>query len=196
VPGNNSYSNALRKGKKVALFSDSICNRMSKHELRKTLQCDINKKSFPGATSVDIHESYMLPTLKRNTPDLAFIHIGVNDILHASDADNLTSENIEQISRDIIKCGEVCKQYGVNKVCFSSIIHTKHLRGEKAINLINNQVARLCARNSFDFILNSNVPYDEADKSHSVYYSDGLHLNDHGRDILMSNYKLYLDNHD
>ena len=133
----------------------------------------------------------MLPTLKRNTPDLAIIHIGVNDILNASDADSLTTENIEEISRNIIKCGEVCKRYGVNKVCFSSIIHTKQLRGEKAINLINNQVARLCARNSFDFIINSNIPYNEAENS--VYYSDGLHLNDHGRDILMGNYKLYLE---
>ena len=62
IPGNNSFAGAVKHGKKVAIFSDSICNRMGKKQLRTELNCDVNKKSFPGTTTDKLYEHYMLPT--------------------------------------------------------------------------------------------------------------------------------------
>lgn len=190
VPGNSSFAGAVKNGQKVALFSDSICNRMNKHELRKKLQCNIDKKSFPGATTNDMYEHYMMPTLKRNTPDTAIIHIGVNDILAKGTPDGgLTANSIEQIAKDVIRCGEVCQSAGVNTICISSILTFRGRRAQSTINHINNQLAKLCTDKSFDFLLNDNISMD---RNNTLYYGDGLHLNDVGRDVLMENFRSYL----
>ena len=191
VPGNSSFASAVKNGQKVALFSDSICNRMNKNELRKKLQCNINKKAFPGATTEDMYEHYMMPTLKRNTPDTAIIHIGVNDILSKGTPDGgMTANSIEQIAKDVIRCGEVCQSAGVNNICISSILSFRGRRAQSTINHINHQLAKLCSDNSYDFILNDNITYDS---NNTLYYGDGLHLNDDGRDILMDNFRIYLN---
>ena len=190
VPGNSTYAGTVKNGRKVALFSDSICNRMNKHELRKKLQCNINKKSFPGATTDDMYEHYMMPTLKRNTPDTAIIHIGVNDILAKGTPDGgLTANSIEQIAKNVVRCGEVCQSAGVNKICISSILTFRGRRAQSTINHMNNQLAELCKDKSFDFILNDNITMD---RKNTLYYGDGLHLNDAGRDVLMENFSSYL----
>lgn len=193
IPGNNSFSGAVKHGKKVALFSDSICNRMGKQQLRAKLNCDINKKTFPGATTDDLHDHYMLPTLKKNAPDLAIIHIGVNDILAKGTPDGgLTSNAIEEVSKNIIKCGEVCRTYGVNNICISSVLPFKGRRAQLTVNQINNNLAKLCKERDFDFLLNDNILYDNGKKNNILFYSDGLHLNDHGRDVLIDNFSNYM----
>ena len=190
VPGNSSFAGAVKEGPKVALFSDSICNRMSKNELRQKLKCNITKKAFPGATTDNMYEHYMLPTLKKNTPDTAIIHIGVNDILAKGTPDGgLTSNAIEQIAQDVIKCGGVCKSAGVNNICISSILSFRGRKAQSTINHINSKLAKLCRDNQYDFILNDNIVYDADNTS---YYGDGLHLNDIGRHILMDNFRVYV----
>ena len=194
VPGNNSFSGAVKHGKRVALFSDSICNRMSKHQLCTTLKCNVNKKAFPGATTDDLSEHYMMPTLKKNPPDTAIIHIGVNDILEKGTVDGgLTSNAIEQVARDIVKCGEVCRSRGVNTICISSVLPFKGRRAQSTVNNINFNLAKLCREKSFDFILNDNIIYENCKTEHLLFYSDGVHLNDLGRDILMGNFNNYIN---
>ena len=147
-PGNSSFAAAVKDGRKVAIFSDSICNRMSKYELRKKLKCNITKKAFPGATTDDMYEHYMWPTLKKNTPDTAIIHIGVNDILAKGTPDGgLTSISIEQIAKDVIRCGEACESVGVNTICFSSVLPFKGRRAQSTTNHINDQLAKLWGTN-------------------------------------------------
>ena len=188
VPGNRSFAGAVKDGKNVALFSDSICNRMSKNDLKRKLECAVNKKSFPGATTTDLYEHYMQPTLKRNTPDTAIIHIGANDILTKGTSDGgLTAASIEKIAGDIIKCGDTCRQAGVNQVCISSILPFKGRRAISTINHINSQLAALCIDRSYDFLLNDNITMDS-----NLFYTDGLHLNDAGRDILIDNFRGYI----
>ena len=190
VPGHSSFSDTVKEGHKVALFSDSICNRMNKYELKKKLKCNINKKSFPGATTIDMYEHYMMPTLKRDTPDTAIIHIGVNDILAKGTTDGgLTANAIQEIAKDVIKCGEVCQSAGVNNICISSILPFKGRRAELTINNINHQLAKLCLEKSYDFILNDNIIFDN---DNILFYGDGLHLNEAGRNILMENFSSYL----
>ena len=194
IPGNNSFAGAVKHGKKVALFSDSICNRMSKQQLRAKLNCNVNKKSFPGATTDDLYEHHMLPTLIKNTPDTAIIHIGVNDILTKGTTDGgLTSNLVTEIANDIMKCGKVCQSYGVNNICISSVLPFKGRRAQLTVNHINEHLAKLCREMSFDFLLNDNIKYDNntRDKS-SLFYSDGLHLNDNGRDVLIENFSNYV----
>ena len=180
--------------KKLALFSDSMCNRMGKFELKRKLKCAVNKKAFPGATSKDMHSHYMMPTLEKDVPDTAIIHTGINDVIQKSDKDGgLMAEAISDIASDIIKCGQVCRMYGVNKVCISSIINKKGVKIQAAIMLINDALVKLCEINSFDFISNVNIPYTEPYNENSLFYKDGLHLNDIGRDVLVSNFVEYLN---
>jgi lysophospholipase L1-like esterase len=193
IPGNNSFSGAVKDGKSVALFSDSICNRMGKKQLSTKLNCKVNKKTFPGATTDDLFEHHMLPTLKKNTPDNVIIHIGVNDILAKGTPDGgLTSSMASEVAKDIIKCGEVCRAQGVNKICISSILPFKGRRAQLTVNQINNNLARLCKEMCFDFILNDNIIYDNSRGENILFYSDGLHLNDRDRDVLIDNFSNYI----
>ena len=190
APGNSSFSDTVKEGHKVALFSDSICNRMSKHDLKKKLNCNIAKKSFPGATTDDMFKYYMWPTLEKNTPDTAIIHIGVNDILGKGTPDGgLTENSIEQIAQDIMRCGEVCERAGVNTICISSVLSFKGRRAQLSVDHINAQLAKLCRDKSYDFILNDNIRYDY---ENTLYYGDGLHLSELGRDTLIENFRAYL----
>ena len=191
VPGNNTFAGAVQNGRKIALFSDSICNRMNYAELNRKLRCRITKKTFPGATTHDLSEFYMLPTLKNNTPDTVIIHIGANDLLNKGTRDGgATSNVIDDISNDIIKCGKVCAAHGVNNICISSVLPFRGRLTNSTINYINDKLAKLCRENSFDFLLNDNIIYDH---SKSLYYHDGIHLNEAGRDILMDNFSTYLN---
>ena len=193
IPGNNSFSGAVQHGQKVAIFSDSICNRMGKQQLRQKLNCNVNKKSFPGATTDELYDHYMLPTLKKNTPDTAIIHIGVNDILEKGTPDGgMTSNAIEEVSQDIIRCGEVCRSYGVNNICISSVLPFKGRRSQLTVNQINSNLAKLCEERCFDFLLNDNIFYDKSKSDNVLFYSDGLHLNDLGRDVLIDNFSNYV----
>ena len=194
TPGNSSYAAVANNNKKLALFSDNMCNRMGKHELRRKFKCAVNKKAFPGATSIDMHSHYMIPTLENDVPDIAIIHTGINDVIKQSDDDGgLTADAISEIANNIIKCGQVCRMYGVNKVCVSSIILKKGVKTQASIILINDALARLCVINSFDFLSNVNIPYTEPREVNSLFYTDGLHLNDKGRDILIGNFLEYLN---
>jgi len=193
VPGNNTFAGAVKTGEKLALLSDSICNRMNKYELKRKLGCSLTKKAFPGATSDDLHNYYMWPTLNKNTPDVAIIHVGVNNILARGTNDGGATANvIEDIAKDIIKCGEACTSAGVNTVCISGVLPFKGRRAHATTNHINHQVAKLCMEHQYDFILHDNIRHDKNDPE-ALYYSDGLHLSDKGQDILIDNFKHYLD---
>jgi hypothetical protein len=46
------------------------------------------------------------------------IHVGVNNIFPRGTTDgDTTASGIEEMAKDIIKCGEVCISAGVNNVC-------------------------------------------------------------------------------
>ena len=195
IPGNGTYAKAVSDSRNVAIFSDSMCNRMAKNDLKNKLKCGVSKKALPGATSQDLHTHHMIPTLEQATPDTAIIHCGINDLLQRldSDEDGVTSDVVSEIASNVIRCGQVCKQHGVNKVCISSIIHKRGTKTQAIINLINNSISRLCASNSFDFLLNKNITYDESDSRNKLFYTDGLHLNDRGKDMLISNFAEYMN---
>lgn len=135
----------------------------------------------------------MWPTLNKNTPDVAIIHVGVNDILARGTADGgATTSVIEETARSIIKCGEACTSAGVNTVCISGVLPFKGRRAQQTTSHLNHQLAKLCIENSYDFILHDNIRYDKDDPE-ALYYTDGLHLSDKGQNVLMENFKHYLE---
>ena len=197
IPGNSSYSDIVKHGKKVVLFSDSICNRFSEWQMNsKANNCTIKKKSFPGATALDLAEHHVHPYLKRNNPDTAVIHVGANDILQLGDQEGgVTGEVVDIICSNILTCGMVCKQYGINTVCVSSILPGKSKKFQLSAIFINNKLESMCSELGFDFIKNTNIIYEKPTTLYKgLFYKDGLHLNDDGRDLLMENFIKYLDN--
>ena len=199
VPGNSSFSEIVKHGRKVVLFSDSICNRFNERELnQKVRNCHIKKKSFPGATATDLAEHHMHPYLKKNLPDVALIHAGANDIFHLGGKQGaLTEQQIDEVITNILTCGIICKEYGINKVTISSVLPGRNKDFNLSAMFINNKLEQLCEEVGFDFIRNFNIVYEKPTKDNEgLFYRDGLHLNDDGRDILMKNFLDYLDNHD
>ena len=202
VPGNTTYSNTVKCGRAVMIYSDSICNRMSKWELNKKvtsagINCQINKKPFVGATSEDLHTYHMLPTLKNNTPDEVLIHTGINDTKQLADKDGgMSSEVIDLIANSIIRCGQVARYHGVNRVCISAVLPMRGKKYQKTISLINYRIENLCKREGFDFITNVNIIFSEPTPiDDGLFYKDGLHLNAAGRQVLMDNFIEYLNMH-
>jgi hypothetical protein len=199
IPGNATYAETVRLGRNVMIYSDSICNRMSKWELNKKstdagINCQINKKPFVGATSEDLYTHHMLPTLKNNTPEEVLIHVGINDVKQLADKDGgMTSEVIDIISSNIIKCGQVAKSYGVNYICISAVLPVRGKKYQQTISHINYRVENLCKMEGFNFITNTNIIFAEATPvDEGLYYKDGLHLNVAGRQVLMDNFISYL----
>ena len=199
IPGNSSFSDIVSKGKNVVLFSDSICNRFSEWELnRKATNSTIKKKAFPGATALDLAEHHMHPYLKRIQPDIAIIHAGANDVLQQSGKDRgLTDAQINKICGNILTSGMIAKEYGVSKVCISSVLTGKSKNFQLSSIFINSILEKMCQEVGFDFIKNDNITYEfPTEDEPGLFYKDGLHLNDNGRDILMCNFINYLNNHD
>ena len=131
----------------------------------------------------------MIPTLKNNTPANAIIHCGINDLL--SMEDQLTDETAANVAERIIRCGLVCKEYGVSQIAISSVLHKSGTHLKAITNQINNKLHTWCRKHSFDFINNINIPFTNPYDPNTLFYNDGLHLNDAGRDALLHNFKDY-----
>jgi lysophospholipase L1-like esterase len=175
---------------------------MSKWELNKKckdsgVSCQINKKPFVGATSEDLFTHHMMPTLKNNTPDEVIIHAGINDTMQLADKDGgMSSEVMDIIAKNIIKCGQVAKSYGVNRVCISALLPIRGKKYQQTISHINYRIEHLCKREGFDFMTNINIIFTEANPvDEGLHYKDGIHLNAAGRQVLMDNFISYLGMH-
>ena len=201
-PGNSSYADTVKRGRNVMIYSDSICNRMSKWELNNKatvagISCQINKKPFVGATAEDLHTHHMMPTLKNNTPDGIIIHAGINDAKQLADKNGgMESEVIDILAGNVIRCGQVAKSHGVNNICISALLPIRGRKYQQTIRNINYRIENLCKQEGFDFITNSNIIFTESTPvDEGFYYRDGLHLNGAGRQVLMDNFISYLGLH-
>ena len=198
----NHPPSLVKQGRQVMVYSDSICNRMSKWEMNKKckdsgINCQINKKPFVGATAEDLFNHHMMPTLKNNTPDEVIIHAGINDTMQLADKDGgMSSEVMDIIANNIIKCGQVAKSYGINIVCISALLPIRGKKYQQTISHINYRIEHMCKREGFDYITNANISFREATPvDEGLHYKDTLHLNVAGRQVLMENFISYLGMH-
>ena len=100
-------------------------------------------------------------------------HVGTNDIL--------TNANHKEITRNIIKIGLNCKNYGVNDVVISSILVKKNPNLNVLIRRVNSLLCDLCSMNGFGYICNDAITTE-------YLWKDGIHLQDLGTNILSSNF--------
>ena len=129
-------------------------------------------QSFRGANTKQL-DHCILPPLVDDKLDAVIIHAGTNDIL--------TKVNHEEISRNIIKTGLHCRNYGVNDVVISSILVKENPNLNVFIRRVNSLLRDLCSMNGFCYICNDAITTE-------YLWKDGINLQDLGINFLSSNF--------
>ena len=173
---NSNYVNNKKNPKKIYIFSDSITKRIIMNRFNQPLiSGKAQRKSFPGAKAKELAH-YILPTLQEDVPEIAVIHVGINDLLEKGDKDI----NVLKLAEEIIGVGLLCREFNVRDIFISGItyttkVHIKHIRD------LNKAIKELCKRYNFFFIENDNI-------WNSHLWKDGLHLNDSGIAVIADNF--------
>ena len=118
------------------------------------------------------------PTLPENEFDTWILHIGVNNVL------KLGSNN-DTVWKDIINIANQSKNFVVKQIILSGLRLTTRLNAS-FIKQLNISIKVLCQKHGYRFIHNSNV-------SSENIWKDGLHLRNSGKDILLNNYVVMLN---
>ena len=171
VPGNSSYSDITKHGRKICVVGDSHMKRVKRNDFNKEL-CHGKAffRSFSGANVRQLCH-YIIPTLIDDKPDVTVIHVGTNDILNHA--------NHEDIARSIINIGLDCKNNGVNEVFISSILVKKNPNLTAIVCQVSDMLGDLCEKNGFSFICNDVF---------TTNYLDVVHLQDMGTHILSNHF--------
>ena len=132
VPGNSSYAETTKSGKRITVFGDSIVSSIKRKEMNLYIQGNVRINTFKSATSNDMYT-------------------GTNDISFRS------TKSPKDIAASILQIGTKCRDAGVNNVLISSITKRKNFGLQKIINEVNDFLADGCNINRFTFINNSNI---------------------------------------
>ena len=176
IPGNSSYSNISRRGKKVALLSDSMCHGLNIPRLNRQLK---NKNAFkkihPGATPLDLNY-YSKRTLEMEKPDICIIHVGTNKIGKDEPFD---------IAKGIVETVKTCHEFGANTVYVSSIIYREDY--PDIVVQLNNILRSWQITYDYTLIYNDNIDAN-------CLAGDRHHLSRWGKDKLSDNFSRALNN--
>ena len=176
VPGNSSYANMTRRGKKINVFGDSILRHMKGKAITEELKSGrVYVKAFPGANCNQLSH-YITPNLTEQNPDAVIIHVGTNDLKIRQGQ----QKSNEAIANDIINIGKQCKQHGVNDVFISGITYRKGFHLMKKVHEVNDIVQNLCLLEDLHFISNNNIREQHL-------WQDGIHLSESGVTVLSNN---------
>ena len=86
IPGNGTYIEACKYGKKTFVFGTSMVKGIRVKEFNNNLtRCSSRIRSFPGATLKQL-KHYVIPTLVDDTPDVVIIEGGCNDLRNGNAA--------------------------------------------------------------------------------------------------------------
>ena len=129
-------------------------------------------RPFPGCSSSEM-KTYVLPTLKANTPDKVIIHVGCVDILRGE-------KDPRKIANNILETGRICRGEGVNSVFLSSILVMKNFNNNMIAKKVNDILRIEGPLEDFMFIDNCRITND-------MFY-DNVHFNDQGRNHLANNF--------
>ena len=141
VPGNSSYANIVSKGSKVLIYGDSIVKPIRRREMSSFANnCNVFIKPFPGVKSKALLH-HVEPTLIEESPDIAIIHVGTNDVR--------TSTSAEDIAKIIINIGRKCVSKGVNKVFISLLLQRSSFHDTRKVRLVNDFLREFCTKEGF-----------------------------------------------
>ena len=132
-------------------------------------------RRFPGATAKSILH-YVLPTLLEESPEIAVIHLGGNDLPTTKS----NSTPVENIAKTIIEIGTLCYNYNVKRILICGIITRKGGYMEKRRAELNNLLKNMCIVQGFKFIDNDNI-------KRYLLARDKVHLNEQGKIYLANN---------
>ena len=131
-------------------------------------------KSFPGATSKELLH-YVDPTLKDGIYNTAIIHVGVNDLLN-----NKSTNKVDELVKNLESTAIKCISNGIAKVVVSGIANNNKM-SDLFIADVNKKIAMMCKKNSLVYMDNANIPK-------SCLFTDGLHLVEKEKCILVNNF--------
>jgi lysophospholipase L1-like esterase len=128
---------------------------------------------------------HYLPThLAEERPDVAIIHGGGNDIPCGKNQ----KVSLLDVANNIIDMGHICKQYGVSRVCISSVLPRDDFHFQFRRTELNDLLRDMCVLNNFEFMENPTFALCQH------IHVDGVHLNKRGSSLLASNYLQFLYN--
>ena len=164
-----STSRGGESGKLVFIAGDSILQHVHGWELSNAKQ-RVSVKSFSGSTAEDMKEKAII------------LHVGTNDIKD-------DKKTAEVAAAGILNLGTQIKDNSPHtKACISGITIGKDKAAiHNNIKNVNNILTRVCDKNKWTYIDNSNVDYTCLNRR-------GLHLNKKGSATLSKNYSNYLNN--
>ena len=120
---------------------------------------------------------HVLPSLVDDTPGIAVIHGGCNDLGYKNKEALTTDDIINAILEIFVILGKLCQCQGVKDFFISSLIYRKNNFQNNKVNMINSLA---CDILGFHFIDNTNIA-----RNHLA--GDGIHLNYAGSEVLLEN---------
>ena len=178
IPGNSSYANVTRNGKKTLLIGASIVRSINIYEFNRHLETgNAIKRSYGGSTTTDLHW-HITPSLIDEKPDVVVLNIGTNNLTKKR------QQTEEEICQDIFKIADKCRSHGVNEIFISSLTIRPSF-GPK-VDKINDILRRNADKHKYSYIDNSNITREHLAR-------DGLHLNREGTTLLAKNFLFYLN---
>ncbi len=162
--------------KRAMVVSTSITQRINVQKFRTKYNGHVSFHRFHGG-HVRHMKNYLATHLEEEQPDTVYIIGGGNDIPRG---ENKQFPAVE-IARHIEEMGRLCKQYGVTRVCISSIMPRTDFHVQLKIWEMNNVLKDMCLQNNFEFIENKNVVLSEH------VWKDGVHFNNEGTNVFFDN---------
>ena len=161
---------------KVMLYGDSHLNRIKGKELKRCVPgCLPIVRSFSGATAKHLRH-YVQPTIEEERPEFVLLHVGTNNITKRAH-----QKSPMELAAEIVGIADHCRQEGAKTVFISSVLTLQRPWQVRMVNQVNFYLKSLCEEKNHVFIDNDNI--DSA-----KLWEDGIHLIDHGRDMLGTNF--------
>lgn len=176
-PGNSSYADLTKSGKKLFIFSSSLTKPINMNNFNDRLKSGTAfKRAFGGATASQL-KYYIQAALNEDHPDRVIINVGTN---------NLTKKDQTplQIAEEIIEVAQTCREGGVNEIYVSGI--TCRPQFQAKINEINKLLEYYAGYKNYVYIDNRCIGREHLRR-------DNLHLNKEGIRILTDNFLKHLN---
>ena len=168
-----SYSNAVTgKSKNIVLLSDSILKRLRMAEFNRWINNGVVRlKSFPGTRAKQL-DHHSIPVLEEHSYDAAIIHVGINDLLRST-------EDLEEICKDIISIGVRCQDHNIGTIFISGITNSSKI-SQQTTERMNELLKKACTKHGYKFI-------DNIEVSNVNLWKDGIHLLESGMNVIANN---------